>query len=135
MLPVAIEFMDRPCIRATEEFAQAGYPDCEALLIVEVEGSESEIDEQLETITYIARRHDPVEMRPSSSAEESAAIWKGRGLRGGNLKLCVEVGGCLTVEHGVGVEKRDLMAHQYEEADLAMQTAVKDAFDPKRNGC
>ncbi|MBR9842848.1 MAG: FAD-binding protein, partial [Rhodobacteraceae bacterium] len=39
ILPVAIEFMDRPCIRATEAFAGAGYPDCEALLIVEVEGS------------------------------------------------------------------------------------------------
>ena len=39
VLPVAIEFMDRPCIRATEDFAHAGYPDCEALLIVEVEGS------------------------------------------------------------------------------------------------
>ena len=38
ILPVAIEFMDRPCIRATEAFAHAGYPDCEALLIVEVEG-------------------------------------------------------------------------------------------------
>jgi FAD/FMN-containing dehydrogenase len=43
VLPVAIEFMDRPCIRATEAFAKAGYPDVEALLIVEVEGSEAEI--------------------------------------------------------------------------------------------
>ena len=39
VLPVAIEFMDRPCIRATDAFSQAGYPDCEALLIIEVEGS------------------------------------------------------------------------------------------------
>jgi glycolate oxidase len=39
VLPVAIEFMDRPCIEATEAFAKAGYPMCEALLIVEVEGS------------------------------------------------------------------------------------------------
>ncbi|MEQ8291835.1 MAG: FAD-linked oxidase C-terminal domain-containing protein [Roseovarius sp.] len=203
VLPVAIEFMDRPCIRATEDFAQAGYPDCEALLIVEVEGSEAEIDEQLETIMGIARTHDPVELRQSGSAEESAKIWLGRksafGAMGnindymcldgtipvsqlpyvlkrigemskefgldvanvfhagdGNmhplilfdankpgdletceafgaeiLKLCVEVGGCLTGEHGVGIEKRDLMAHQYGERDLAMQMAVKDVFDPK----
>ena len=41
VLPVAIEFMDRPCIRACEDFAHAGYPDVEALLIVEVEGSEA----------------------------------------------------------------------------------------------
>src|SRR6056297_1020964 len=63
VLPVAIEFMDRPCIRACEAFAKAGYPDCEALLIVEVEGSDAEIDEQLETIMEIARRHNPVELR------------------------------------------------------------------------
>ncbi|MGB0853100.1 MAG: FAD-linked oxidase C-terminal domain-containing protein [Pikeienuella sp.] len=47
------------------------------------------------------------------------------------LKLCVEVGGCLTGEHGVGIEKRDLMLHQYSAADLECQLRVKDAFDPK----
>ena len=203
VLPVAIEFMDRPCIRACEAFAQAGYPDCEALLIVEVEGSPAEIDEQLSVILEIARRHDPVELRESRSAEESARIWLGRksafGAMGqindyicldgtipvsalpqvlgrigalsreygldvanvfhagdGNmhplilfdankpgdlerceamgadiLRLCVEVGGCLTGEHGVGVEKRDLMQHQYAPADLEAQMRVKDAFDPR----
>ncbi|WP_375688053.1 FAD-linked oxidase C-terminal domain-containing protein [Pseudooceanicola sp. LIPI14-2-Ac024] len=203
VLPVAIEFMDRPCIRATEAFAGAGYPDCEALLIVEVEGSEGEIAEQLEVILAIARRHDPVELRESRSAEESARIWLGRksafgamgqindymcldgtipvsalpevlrrigemskdfGLEVANvfhagdgnmhplilfdantpgqlelceafgaeiLKLCVEVGGCLTGEHGVGIEKRDLMDVQYAPADLEAQMAVKDVFDPK----
>jgi glycolate oxidase len=202
VLPVAIEFMDRPCIRATEDFAQAGYPDCEALLIVEVEGSDAEIDEQLGLIEGIARQHDPVALRQSRSVEESAAIWKGRksafGAMGqindymcldgtipvgalphvlrrigemskdyglgvanvfhagdGNmhplilydankpgdlelcealgaeiLKLCVEVGGCLTGEHGVGIEKRDLMAHQYDPDDLSAQMDVKDVFDP-----
>ena len=203
ILPVAIEFMDRPCIRATEAFAGAGYPDCEALLIVEVEGSEEEIDAQLERIMAIARTHDPVELRESGSPEESAKIWLGRksafgamgqindymcldgtipvsqlpyvlrrigemskdyGLDVGNvfhagdgnmhplilfdankpgdlerceafgadiLKLCVEVGGCLTGEHGVGIEKRDLMVDQYASEDLDMQMAVKDVFDPK----
>ncbi|KHA53862.1 FAD-linked oxidase C-terminal domain-containing protein [Sulfitobacter geojensis] len=202
VLPVAIEFMDRPCIEATEAFAKAGYPMCEALLIVEVEGSDAEIDHQLELIMQIARRHNPVELRESKSAEESAKIWLGRksafgamgqindymcldgtipvsalpmvlrrigemseefGLKVGNvfhagdgnmhplilfdankpgdlelceafgaeiLKLCVEVGGCLTGEHGVGIEKRDLMHVQYEPADLEAQMAVKDVFDP-----
>ena len=202
LLPVAIEFMDRPCIRATEDFSGAGYPDCEALLIVEVEGSEAEIDEQLATISQIARRHNPVELRQSRSDEESARIWLGRksafgamgriadymcldgtipvsrlpevlrrigemsrefGLEVANvfhagdgnmhplilydantpgelekcealgaeiLKLCVEVGGCLTGEHGVGIEKRDLMGYQYAPPDLAAQMAVKDVFDP-----
>ncbi|SMP02804.1 FAD-linked oxidase C-terminal domain-containing protein [Shimia sagamensis] len=203
IIPVAIEFMDRPCIRATEAFAGAGYPDCEALLIVEVEGSDAEIDAQLERILAIARTHNPVELRESTSADESARIWLGRksafgamgqindymcldgtipvsqlpyvlrrigelstdyGLDVGNvfhagdgnmhplilfdankpgdlekceafgadiLRLCVEVGGCLTGEHGVGIEKRDLMVDQYLPEDLDIQMAVKDVFDPK----
>ena len=202
VLPVAIEFMDRLCIETCENFAKAGYPMCEALLIVEVEGSNAEIDDQLTKIIEIAKRHNPVELRESKSAEESAAIWLGRksafgamgqindymcldgtipvselpyvlrrigemskeyGLDVGNvfhagdgnmhplilfdankpgdlelceefgadiLKLCVEVGGCLTGEHGVGIEKRDLMSHQYSVADLEAQMAVKDVFDP-----
>jgi glycolate oxidase len=203
VLPVAIEFMDRLCIETTEKFANAGYPDCEALLIVEVEGSDAEIDSQLSVIMDIARRHDPVELRQSKSPEESAKIWLGRksafgaigqindymcldgtipvsslphvlrrigemteeyGLQVGNvfhagdgnmhplilfdankpgdlekceefgaeiLKLCVEVGGCLTGEHGVGIEKRDLMYAQFKPEDLEIQMAVKDVFDPK----
>ena len=202
VLPVAIEFMDRLCIEVTDAFSNAGYPMCEALLIVEVEGSEAEIDHQLSLINEIARRHNPVELRESKSAEESAAIWLGRksafgamgqindymcldgtipvsalplvlrktkelsekyGLKVGNvfhagdgnmhplilfdankpgdlelceamgaevLKLCVDVGGCLTGEHGVGVEKRDLMKHQFTTNDLEAQMAVKDVFDP-----
>ena len=202
VLPVAIEFMDSPCIRATEAFAGAGYPDCEALLIVEVEGSDAEIDEQLGVILQIARGFDPVELRESKSAEESARIWLGRksafgamgqindymcldgtipvselprvlrrikelsvpyGLEVANvfhagdgnmhplilfdankegdlekcealgadiLRLCVEVGGCLTGEHGVGVEKRDLMHDQFSAADMEAQLRIKDVFDP-----
>jgi glycolate oxidase len=48
------------------------------------------------------------------------------------LRLCVEVGGVLTGEHGVGVEKRDLMPAMFSEADLDQQRRVKDAFDPKQ---
>src|SRR5665213_1059217 len=47
------------------------------------------------------------------------------------LKLCVEVGGVLTGEHGVGVEKRDLMPVMFSEIDLNAQQRVKCAFDPK----
>jgi glycolate oxidase len=47
------------------------------------------------------------------------------------LRLCVEVGGCLTGEHGVGIEKRDLMLAQYTADDLDIQMAVKDVFDPQ----
>ncbi len=201
VLPVAIEFMDRPCIEACEAFAKAGYPMCEALLIVEVEGSPAEIDEQLALIKDIAQRHNPVELREARDADEAGRIWLGRksafGAMGqindymcldgtipvsslpyvlrrigemskeyglgvanvfhagdGNmhplilfnankegdlelceafgadiLRLCVEVGGCLTGEHGVGIEKRDLMVDQYAPEDLEAQMAVKDVFD------
>ena len=48
------------------------------------------------------------------------------------LKLCVEVGGVLTGEHGVGVEKRDLMEVMFSDDDLKQQQRVKCAFDPKQ---
>ena len=202
ILPVAIEFMDRPCIEATEAFCHAGYPDCEALLIVECEGAPAEIDEQLGLVRQIAMRHDPVEFREARDGDEAARIWLGRksafgamgqindymcldgtipvsslpqvlrrigelsdeyGLKVANvfhagdgnmhplilynanepgqqeqcealgaeiLKLCVEMGGCLTGEHGVGIEKRDLMGVQFTAADLEAQMRVKDVFDP-----
>jgi glycolate oxidase len=47
------------------------------------------------------------------------------------LKLCVNVGGCLTGEHGVGIEKRDLMRVQFTPIDLALQMRIKTVFDPK----
>jgi glycolate oxidase len=47
------------------------------------------------------------------------------------LKLCVEVGGCLTGEHGVGIEKRDLMPYQYTPVDLGVQMSIKSLFDPQ----
>ena len=204
IIPVALEFMDRPAIHACEAFAHAGYPlDAEAMLIIEVEGSTAEQDFLLDRIKDICARHDPISLRVSASAEESLAIWKGRkgafgavgrispdylcmdgtiptsrlaevlgriaamsaacGLQVANifhagdgnlhplimfdandpvsfhkaemfgadiLRLCVEVGGCLTGEHGVGVEKRDLMGVQFSDIELAQQRRVKSAFDP-----
>jgi glycolate oxidase len=47
------------------------------------------------------------------------------------LKLCVASGGCLTGEHGVGIEKRDLMRVQFTPTDLALQMRIKTVFDPK----
>ena len=45
--------------------------------------------------------------------------------------MCVELGGCLTGEHGVGIEKRDLMACQYSAAELEQQKRVRRTFDPE----
>jgi glycolate oxidase len=204
IIPVALEFMDRPAIHACEAFAHAGYPlDAEAMLIIEVEGSVAEQDDLLGRISAICRRFDPISLKVSSSAEESLAIWKGRkgafgaigrispdylcmdgtiptsrlpevlrrigemsaqyGLQVANifhagdgnlhplimfdandpesfrkaerfgadiLTLCVEAGGCLTGEHGVGVEKRELMSVQFDPTELAQQRRIKSAFDP-----
>jgi glycolate oxidase len=47
------------------------------------------------------------------------------------LRYCVEVGGVLTGEHGVGVEKRDLMGAMFNEVDLDQQMRLKCAFDPE----
>jgi len=204
IVPVAIEFMDRPAIQVCEAFAKAGYPlEVEAMLIVEVEGSSEEMIDLLNVIAAIAKPFAPREVRISQSAEQSAAIWKGRkaafgaigrisdyycmdgviplaklgdvlvsishicdkhGLKVANifhagdgnlhplvlydandaaqaqraeqagheiLELCVASGGCLTGEHGVGIEKRDLMRVQFDETDLAQQMRVKTVFDPK----
>src|SRR5690349_3358951 len=79
IIPVALEFMDKPCIHACEAFAHAGYPlDAEAMLIIEVEGSEQEQDELLSKIKEICQRFDPISLKVAASAEESMAIWKGR---------------------------------------------------------
>lgn len=204
IIPVAIEFMDKPAIDICEAFAKAGYPmDVDALLIVEVEGTDAEMDEMLGRIVNIAEKHKVKVVKESQSATEAALIWKGRksafgatgriadyicmdgtvplgqlshvlketsviveryGLRVANvfhagdgnmhplilynvndpveaqkaedcgmdlLKLCVDAGGCLTGEHGVGIEKRDLMLYQYSQTDLDQQMAVRSAFDPE----
>ena len=79
IIPVALEFMDRPAIHACEAFAHAGYPlDAEAMLIIEVEGSPAEQDDLLARLRAICERHDPISLKVSQSAEESLAIWKGR---------------------------------------------------------
>lgn len=79
IIPVAIEFMDKPAITICEAFAGAGYPDdVEALLIVEVEGSDAEMDDMLRAIIEIARRHGVKVVKESQSATQAALIWKGR---------------------------------------------------------
>ena len=63
-------------------------------------------------------------------ANKSGDIEKAEAFGSDILKLCVEVGGVLTREHGVGVEKRDLMHTMFSEVDLNQQIRVKCAFDP-----
>ena len=63
-------------------------------------------------------------------ANSADGLHKAEALGADILRLCVEMGGCLTGEHGVGVEKRDLMTDQFRPEDLEAQMRVKDAFDP-----
>jgi len=204
IIPAGMELMDRPAIHAAEDFVHADYPlDVEALLIVELDGPEVEVDLLIERVTEISTSHGASICRASTSEEQRLRFWAGRkaafpavgrispdylcmdgtiprselphvlgaisemsaryGLRVANvfhagdgnlhplilydanqpeeldkaeafgseiLKLCVDVGGVLTGEHGVGLEKRDLMTYQFDAADLEQQHRVKCAFDP-----
>lgn len=64
-------------------------------------------------------------------ANQSGQLERAEAFGADILRLCVEVGGVLTGEHGVGVEKRDLMHTMFSKADLAQQQRVKCAFDPE----
>src|ERR1700761_7766200 len=76
IIPVALEFMDKPAIHACEAFAHAGYPlDAEAMLIIEVEGSPEEQHRLLSHLSAIYNRFYPISLKVSQSAEESLAIW------------------------------------------------------------
>ena len=204
IIPGGMEMMDRPAIHAAENFVHAGYPlDVEALLIIELDGSEAEVDHLIGRIQAIADETGATNIRVSRDEDERQKFWAGRksafpaigqispdyfcmdgtiprtrlpevlsriaemsehyGLGVANvfhagdgnlhplilydannpgdldkaerfgadiLKLCVEVGGVLTGEHGVGVEKRDLMGVMCTEDDLKQQQLVKCAFDP-----
>jgi len=203
IIPGGMEMMDRPAIHAVEEYVHADYPlDVEALLIVELDGGQAEVDHLIERVETIAKDCRATTLRVSASEEQRLLFWAGRKaafpavgrispdyycmdgtipraklplvlarmremsekyqLRVANvfhagdgnlhplilydankegeleraeafgadiLRLCVEVGGVLTGEHGVGVEKRDLMPTMFSEIDLAQQQRLKCAFD------
>ena len=204
IIPGGMEMMDKLVTGAAEEFVHANYPlDAEAVLIVELDGVEAEVNHLVTEVEAIAAKHGATSCRSSQSEEERLLFWAGRkaafaaagrlspdyycmdgtiprkqisnvlkrmqemqgqyGLRVANvfhagdgnlhplilydankpgelekaeecgqdiLRLCVEVGGVLSGEHGVGVEKRDLMPTMFDEHDLNQQQRLKCAFDP-----
>ena len=204
IIPAGMEMMDGPAINAAEDFAAAGYPrNADALLIIELDGPEVEVDALLGRVEAIMKSEGASSIRVSTSEEERNQFWAGRksafpavgrispdylcmdgtiprkalpemltrmagmsqkyGLRVANvfhagdgnlhplilfdanapgeweraeafgadiLKNCVALGGVLTGEHGVGIEKRDLMGEMFSEDDLKQQQRVKCAFDP-----
>ncbi|MBT5267488.1 MAG: FAD-binding protein [Rhodospirillaceae bacterium] len=204
IIPGGMEMMDNPAINAAEDFINCGYPrDAGALLIVELDGPQVEVDYLIERVREIAEANGATSLRVSQNEAERDAFWAGRkaafpavgrispdyycmdgtipraklpeilsrmsewseeyGLKVANvfhagdgnlhplilydankpgelekteefgsriLLACVELGGVLTGEHGVGVEKRDLMGAMFNEEDLNQQQRVKCAFDP-----
>jgi len=203
IVPAAIEFMDRRCVDAVEAYCAPGYPkDAEAILIVEVDGLEREVEEAVTRIGAIARGAGATSIAASADEKDRARFWSGRKAAfpamgrlqpdmlcmdgtiprkaladvlermtamaeeyklgfcnvfhagDGNLhpliifdvmkpgeleraeefgaeilKLCVSVGGVLSGEHGIGVEKKALMGEMFSEIDLAQQERLKCAFD------
>ncbi len=203
VLPAAIEIMDRLSITAAEAAVHAGYPDCGALLLVELDGPADEVDALMERVKAICASGGAWEQRLAQSDAERAVVWKGRkaafaamgrispnyivqdgviprtalaqvlrdiqrlgdaaGLRVANvfhagdgnlhplvlydrkiegqehlaeelsieiLRICVEAGGSITGEHGVGKEKQAAMSFMFAEPDLDTMQLVRCAFDP-----
>ena len=203
IVPAAVEMMDRLAIRAAEAAVHPGFPDAEAVLIVELDGPRAEVDDLFDVVQTICARLGATEVRLARDDEERARIWKGRkaafaamgrvspnyyvqdgvvprtrlpevlarikalearsGLSIGNvfhagdgnlhplicydervpgqaehaeevaaeiLSYCLEAGGSITGEHGVGLDKRCAMAKMFSADDLDVMQRVRDAIDP-----
>ena len=204
MLPAAIEMMDNLAIQAAEAAVHANYPNCGALLLVELDGPFAEVESLMRHVDAICREHGASEIRVAQSETERALVWKGRKaafaamgrispnyivqdgviprtalpdvlaeiermaaaahLRVANvfhagdgnlhplvlydraiegqeeialdlsyriLHLCVDKGGSITGEHGVGKEKQEALGYMFSEPDLATMQLVRCAFDPE----
>jgi len=203
ILPAAMEIMDRLSIVAAEAAVHPNYPQCEALLLIELDGPAAEVNLQMDQVRSMCKSNGAWEDRLAQSERERMLVWKGRkaafaaagrlapnyivqdgviprtklpeileaikrmaeptGLRVTNvfhagdgnlhpivlydasvpgqealatdlsiriLELCVDLGGSITGEHGVGREKQQSMGYMYAEPDLATMQRVRHAFDP-----
>jgi len=205
IVPAGMEIMDKALIEATDNFSKAGYPrDVELLLIVELDGTISEVDELINKVSEISKKNNSSTIKISKNEKERLSFWIGRKAafpacgamapdyycmdgsipRGklaealkeinklskkynlsvancfhagdGNLhplimfdgskkeelrkteefgseilKMCVKFGGVLTGEHGVGIEKRELMCEMFNDNDIQQQLSIKKSLDNK----
>ena len=203
IIPAGMEMMDKALIHATDNFVKAGYPrDAESMLIVELDGTETEVEELIERVSKIAKKNKSTSIKISKNEKQRLKFWAGRkaafpacgdlapdyycmdgtiprgklakvlkeigrlskkyGLQVANafhagdgnlhplimydanekkslektekfgadiLKYCVKVGGVLTGEHGVGVEKRELMCEMFNNNDIQQQIKIKKVLD------
>ncbi len=203
IIPAGMEMMDKTLIHATDNFIKAGYPrDAEGMLIVELDGSEIEVEELIEKVKKIAKKNKCSSIKISKNDKQRLKFWAGRKAAfpacgdmapdyycmdgtiprsklaevlkeiqrlskkynlpvanafhagDGNLhplimydaneknslektekfgaeilKYCVKVGGVLTGEHGVGIEKRELMCEMFNNNDIQQQIKIKKVLD------
>jgi glycolate oxidase len=204
VLPAAMEMMDGRMIRLVEEAFHFGFPPtAQALVLIEIDGIDALLDQQLEDIVTLCRQNNAASTELSRDPDRRAALWKARkgafGAIGrvshsyctqdacvprsmlaevlnkidqigkdhgiaitnvfhagdGNvhpifmyderdetqvqnvlaaaelaLKYCIDVGGTVTGEHGVGVEKLHIMPYQFDRPTMQQFQDVKHAFDP-----
>lgn len=204
LLPAALEIMDSLAIEAASAAVDAKYPTgAAAILIVELDGSNAQIEFEKEMLDPLLAKSNPIQVFTAQSNDQRAAIWRGRksafsavgrlspdfivqdsvvprtrlgqalrriqqmssaaGLRvanvfhagDGNLhplilfdgsvageleraeqlasqivELCVDLGGSITGEHGVGMEKRHLMPTMFSDDDLGAMKSIRLALDP-----
>jgi len=205
LLPGAMEIMDAVAMKAAHEAVGANYPsDCEAVLIVELDGSHESVGAQKPILESLFRQSGAVSIEVARDAETRQAIWTGRksvfsavgrispdfivqdgvvprgklgfalrrineiskasGVRianvfhagDGNLhplimydgridgalhaaelvaaeiiKLCIELGGSITGEHGVGLEKREFLDQMYDPPSMDALRRLRLSMDPK----
>jgi glycolate oxidase len=204
ILPSAMEIMDRLSIQAAEAAVHPHYPECEALLLVELDGPTVEVGLQMQQVRDLCKGNGAWEDRLAQSEQERILVWKGRkaafaaagrlspdyivqdgviprtklpiileqiaemaaatGLRVTNvfhagdgnlhplvlyngsipgqeelaldlstriLHLCVDHGGSITGEHGVGRDKQQALGYMYSEPDLDTMQRVRCSFDPE----
>jgi glycolate oxidase len=206
IVPAAVEMMDRLTIDAAEAAVHPNFPKTDAVLIVELDGPESEVDELFAVVQRLCQQCGASTMEVARDQAQRERIWKGRkaafaamgrvspnyyvqdgvvprtklpavlrriralearsGLRIGNvfhagdgnlhplicydeaipgqaehaeqvaaeiLTYCIEAGGAITGEHGVGMDKRAYMAQMFGADDLDAMQLVRCAFDPSRS--
>ena len=204
LLPGAMEIMDALAIEAAEAAVHAGYPrDAAALLIVELEGEEIQVEAEFAHLLQVIESSGPDEVRVAVDDADRARIWKGRKsafsavgrlspdyivqdgvvprsrlgealatierlsrkhelrvanvfhagdgnlhplilydgrvageleraevLAGEIIAMCIDLGGSITGEHGVGMEKRQHMPAMFSETDLEVMATLRRGLDP-----
>ncbi len=203
IVPAAVEMMDRLTIQAAEAAVHPNFPECEAVLIVELDGPSIEVHELFDVVERVCRDCGAVSVEIARDQGQRDRIWKGRkaafaamgrispnyyvqdgvvprtklpevlgrirdlsvrsGLRIGNvfhagdgnlhplicydgsvpgqaahaekvaseiLHYCIEAGGAITGEHGVGADKKQYMSAMFAPIDLDTMQLVRCAFDP-----